>query len=131
MVDYDFTASIDEDLDAIARGERQKDQWLSRFYFGETEDRDVPAITAEAGTADDALLGLKRLVEENLDEIDAAEINTFPLGNDESGELIVVKPGRIRPVREARRRHRRVARQPSTGRTRRRDGDRVAQRTEG
>ena len=97
LVDYDFTASIDEDLDAIARGERQKDQWLSRFYFGETEDRDVPAITAEAGTADDALLGLKRLVEENLDEIDAAEINTFPLGHDDNGELIVVKPGRYGP----------------------------------
>ena len=48
-------------------------------------------------TADDALLGLKRLVEENLDEIDAAEINTFPLGNDDNGELIVVKPGRYGP----------------------------------
>ena len=41
--------------------------------------------------------GLKRLVEENLDEIDAAEINTFPLGLDEAGELIVVKPGKYGP----------------------------------
>jgi DNA topoisomerase-1 len=97
LVDYAFTASIDEDLDAIARGERQKDQWLSRFYFGQTDDRDVPPITAEAGTDDDALLGLKRLVEENLDEIDAAEINTFPLGDDPDGNLIVVKPGRYGP----------------------------------
>ncbi len=66
LVDFDFTASIDEDLDAIARGERQKDQWLTRFYFGETDDHDVPAITAEAGVGDDALLGHKPLVEENL-----------------------------------------------------------------
>ena len=56
LVDYEFTAKIEEDLDAIAAGERQKDQWLHRFYFGD----------------DDRLPGLKRLVEENLDEIDAA-----------------------------------------------------------
>ncbi len=97
LVDYDFTASIDEDLDAIARGDRQKEQWLKRFYFGETDDADVPAITAEAGVGDDALLGLKRLVEENLDEIDAAEINTFPLGDHPEGGEIVVKPGRYGP----------------------------------
>jgi DNA topoisomerase-1 len=97
LVDYDFTASIDADLDAIARGDRQKVQWLHRFYYGESDDADVPPITAEAGVGDDALLGLKRLVEENLDEIDAAEINTFPLGNDDDGELIVVKPGRYGP----------------------------------
>jgi DNA topoisomerase I len=96
LVDYDFTASIDEDLDAIARGDRKKDEWLQRFYFGET-DANVPPITAEAGVGDDALLGLKRLVEENLDHIDAAEINTFQLGHDENGEMIVVKPGRYGP----------------------------------
>ena len=97
LVDYEFTAATESDLDAIAAGERQKAQWLTRFYFGQTDDHDVPAITAEAGSADDALLGLKRLVVENLDEIDAAEINTFPLGNDDNGELVVVKPGRYGP----------------------------------
>ncbi len=96
LVDYDFTASTEQDLDEIARGDRQKDQWLKRFYFGHV-DEETPPITAEAGSADDELLGLKRLVEENLDEIDAAEINTFPLGDDEQGELIVVKPGRYGP----------------------------------
>ncbi len=97
LVDYDFTASIDEDLDAIARGDRAKDQWLTRFYFGDTGDGASQPISAEAGVGDDALLGLKRLVEENLDEIDAAEINTFPLGVDENGEPIVVKPGKYGP----------------------------------
>ena len=97
LVDYDFTASIDEDLDAIARGDRAKDQWLKRFYFGDTGDGDSLPIAAEAGAGDDALRGLKRLVEENLDEIDAAEINTFPLGLDEAGVLIVVKPGKYGP----------------------------------
>jgi DNA topoisomerase-1 len=97
LVDYDFTASIDHDLDEIANGQRAKGKWLKRFYFGDTGDGDTEPISAEAGFGDDALLGLKRLVEENLDEIDAAEINTFPLGPDDDGELIVVKPGKYGP----------------------------------
>ncbi len=80
LVDYAFTARIEDDLDAIARNEVRKEAWLSGFYFG-----------------DDELPGLKRLVEENLDEIDAAEINTFSLGKDAAGEEIVVKPGRYGP----------------------------------
>ena len=97
LVDYDFTASIDADLDEIANGVRAKDKWLKRFYFGDTGDGDTQPISAEAGFGDDALLGLKRLVEENLDEIDAAEINTFPLGVDAEGNVIVVKPGKYGP----------------------------------
>ena len=46
---------------------------------------------------DDTLPGLKRLVEENLDEIDAAAINTFPIGLDADGEEVVVKPGKYGP----------------------------------
>jgi DNA topoisomerase-1 len=97
LVDYDFTASIDADLDEIASGRRAKESWLKRFYFGDTGDGDTEPISAEAGFGDDALLGLKRLVEENLDEIDAAEINTFPLGADADGNVIVVKPGKYGP----------------------------------
>ena len=97
LVDYDFTASIDADLDEIAHGTRAKDKWLKRFYFGDTGDGDTQPISAEAGFGEDALLGLKRLVEENLDEIDAAEINTFPLGVDADGVPIVVKPGKYGP----------------------------------
>ena len=97
LVDYDFTASIDADLDEIANGRRAKDKWLKRFYFGDTGDGDTQPISAEAGFGDNALLGLKRLVEENLDEIDAAEINTFPLGADDDGNVIVVKPGKYGP----------------------------------
>jgi DNA topoisomerase I len=83
LVDYAFTALIEEDLDAIARNEQKKDEWLHRFYFGDDEDAQLP--------------GLKRLVTENLDEIDAAEINTFPIGTDPEGNEIVAKPGRYGP----------------------------------
>jgi DNA topoisomerase I len=82
LVDYAFTARIEEDLDSIARNERQKQDWLQHFYFGDEEDK---------------LPGLKRLVEENLDEIDAAEINTFSIGVDPDGNEIVVKPGKYGP----------------------------------
>ena len=80
LVDYAFTARMEDDLDAIARNEKGKEAWLREFYFG-----------------DDVLPGLKQLVEGNLDEIDAAEINTFPLGADADGQEVVVKPGRYGP----------------------------------
>ncbi len=79
LVDYAFTARMEDDLDAIARNEMPKAEWLGRFYFGN-------------GSA-----GLKRLVEENLGAIDAAEINSIPLGLDADGEPVVVKPGRYGP----------------------------------
>jgi DNA topoisomerase I len=82
LVDYEFTARIEEDLDAIARKERQKHEWLAHFYFGDEGD-DMP--------------GLKRLVAENLDEIDAAQINTFVIGADPDGNQVVVKPGKYGP----------------------------------
>ena len=87
LVDYKFTARIDEDLDAIARNELKKQDWLQHFYFGSGDE----VATSEA------MPGLKRLVAENLDHIDAAEINTFPIGLDPDGNEIVVKPGKYGP----------------------------------
>jgi DNA topoisomerase-1 len=84
LVDYEFTARIEADLDAIASGTGNKDDWLRRFYFGDdADDADLP--------------GLRRLVEENLDSIDAAAINTFEIGHDSQGRLIVAKPGKYGP----------------------------------
>ena len=80
LVDYELTAKIEEDLDEIAGGRREKSDWLTRFYFG-----------------GDTLPGLKHLVEENLDQIDAASINSFPIGNDPDGNEIIAKPGKYGP----------------------------------
>jgi len=82
LVDYAFTARVEEDLDSIARNERGKVDWLQHFYFGDADERSP---------------GLKRLVAENLDHIDAAQINTFPIGLDPDGNEIVVKPGKYGP----------------------------------
>ena len=55
------------------------------------------STSATTRRATTALPGLKRLVEENLDSIDAAAINTFPIGHDADGNVVVVKPGRYGP----------------------------------
>ncbi|MFF3307883.1 type I DNA topoisomerase [Streptomyces sp. NPDC002952] len=91
LVDYDFTAKMEDDLDRIARGEAQSVPWLKRFYFGEGEATGA----AEAGNGDgDHLGGLKELVTD-LGAIDAREVSSFPVGND-----IVLRVGRYGPYVE-------------------------------
>jgi DNA topoisomerase-1 len=93
LVDYDFTAKMEDDLDRIARGEAQSVPWLKRFYFGESTGDIGPA--AEAGNGDgDHLGGLKELVTD-LGAIDAREVSSFPVGND-----IVLRVGRYGPYIE-------------------------------
>lgn len=94
LVDYDFTASMEEDLDRIARGEAQAVPWLRRFYFGEGAEG-VAGGAADAGNGDgDHLGGLKELVTD-LGAIDAREVSSFPVGND-----IVLRVGRYGPYVE-------------------------------
>lgn len=94
LVDYAFTARLDEDLDAIASNTKRKQAWLAEFYFGSTGP---DGLQAPLKAGETAMPGLKRLIEENLGEIDAAEINTFPIGVDPDGTEIVVKPGKYGP----------------------------------
>ncbi len=92
LVDYDFTAKMEDDLDRIARGEAQSVPWLKRFYFGEGT---VSGGAADAGNGDgDHLGGLKELVTD-LGAIDAREVSSFPVAND-----IVLRVGRYGPYIE-------------------------------
>ncbi|MGW1670152.1 type I DNA topoisomerase [Streptomyces sp. NPDC002324] len=94
LVDYDFTAKMEDDLDRIARGEAQAVPWLKRFYFGEGPGSNGTAA-AEAGNGDgDHLGGLKELVTD-LGAIDAREVSSFPVG-----EGIVLRVGRYGPYIE-------------------------------
>ncbi|RZI90621.1 MAG: DNA topoisomerase I, partial [Microbacterium sp.] len=77
LVDYDFTAALEDDLDAIARGEQDRATWLQKFYFG----------------ADDHV-GLRNVVE-NLGDIDAREINSTPIG-----DVATLRFGRYGPYLE-------------------------------
>ncbi|MFF4578251.1 type I DNA topoisomerase [Streptomyces sp. NPDC001389] len=88
LVDYDFTAKMEDDLDRIARGEAQSVPWLKRFYFGSEDASEV--VPADG----DHLGGLKELVTD-LGAIDAREISSFPVGDG-----IVLRVGRYGPYVE-------------------------------
>ncbi len=63
LVDYDFTAALEDDLDAIARGEQRREEWLRDFYFGS-----------------ESHVGLRNIVD-NLGDIDARELNSTRIGD--------------------------------------------------
>ncbi len=98
LVDYDFTASMEDDLDRIASGDEHRVAWLGRFYFG-----DGPAAAegggvfrpGAGGSADGASSpGLHELVSD-LGAIDAREINSLEIGDG-----IVLRVGRYGPYLE-------------------------------
>lgn len=80
LIDYQFTANMETDLDGIATGTRESIPWLNAFYFGAEEEP-----------------GLKEKVSERLGDIDARAINSIPLGVDENGEIIVARVGKFGP----------------------------------
>lgn len=83
LVDYDFTAAMEDQLDQIAAGDATALEFLTSFYFGSPTAAE--GSVAQAG-------GLKKLVTENLGEIDARSINSIPLFDD-----VVVRVGRYGP----------------------------------
>ncbi|HEX3827602.1 MAG TPA: type I DNA topoisomerase [Sporichthyaceae bacterium] len=83
LVDYEFTARMEDVLDEIAGGHAQMVDWLTRFYFGPGEGTNGEAV------------GLKKLVSEHIGEIDAREVNSVDIGGG-----IVVRVGRYGPYVE-------------------------------
>ncbi|QCB94663.1 type I DNA topoisomerase [Cellulomonas shaoxiangyii] len=82
LVDYGFTAGMEEDLDAIAAGQRDRVDWLNEFYFGDRSE------SPETG-------GLRGILD-NLGEIDAREVNSIDIGDG-----ITLRVGRYGPYLEA------------------------------
>jgi DNA topoisomerase I len=64
LVDYEFTASMEEDLDRIANGEEDRITWLTKFFFGTEGNPGLEALAADLGA------------------IDAQQINTMKMGED-------------------------------------------------
>jgi len=91
LVDYGFTAAMEDELDEIAAGHERRTNWLSNFYFG--GDHGVPDSIARSG-------GLKKLVGVNLEGIDAREVNSIRLFDDEEGRPIYVRVGKNGPYLE-------------------------------
>ena len=80
LVDYEFTAEMESDLDRIAGGEEESVPWLASFYFGDD--------------------GLKANIARRLDEIDPKAIGSIAVGNDADGNAVVARIGRYGPYVE-------------------------------
>jgi DNA topoisomerase-1 len=78
LVDYDFTARLEDDLDKIAAGDEERVAWLGRFYFGDGDP------------------GLRALVTDHLEGIDAREVNSIAIPHSD----VVVRVGRYGPYVE-------------------------------
>ena len=98
LVDYDFTASMERDLDRIAAGEEDRVAWLRRFYNGQggavAQAVASGGLNAAAAAAALRAQGLKGLVD-SLGEIDARAVNSI-----EIGEGITLRVGRYGPYLE-------------------------------
>jgi DNA topoisomerase-1 len=77
LVDYDFTARMEDDLDRIADGHEERNRWLGRFYFGEDGEPGLHALVSDLG------------------EIDARAVNSIEIGDG-----IVLRVGRYGPYLE-------------------------------
>jgi len=120
LVDYGFTAAMEDDLDAIAQGDTEVLPWLTRFYFGESasgnggSSANGGSSTSASGSSSNGSstvrsasprfadhgkdrMGLKAEVASHLGEIDAREVNSIPIGADSEGRQIVVRVGRYGP----------------------------------
>ncbi len=83
LVDYEFTAGMEDELDAISRGELGHIEYLHRFYFGNGDT------------------GLKELLESKVDEVDARDVCTIAIGTPEGEkDPVVVRVGRYGPYLE-------------------------------
>lgn len=82
LVDYQFTAEMEDELDAISRGEMSSTDYLTNFYFGNEHP------------------GLKRLLANKIDEIDAREVCRISLGKPERGDEIFIRVGKYGPFLE-------------------------------
>ncbi len=85
LVDYQFTASMEDDLDEIAQGRQDLEPWLQRFYFGD------PTADTELARA-----GLEKMTHEQ-HEFDFAAINSIVLGTAPDGLAVSVRSGRYGP----------------------------------
>lgn len=87
LVDYGFTASMEDALDLIAGGTEEAEPYLRRFYFG----------AGPGGESSNGSVGLRQAVSAHLDDIDAREVNSIRIGTDAEGRDVVVRVGRYGP----------------------------------
>ncbi len=79
LTDYEFTAELEDQLDAIARGELGRLDYLRSFYFG------------------NGFKGLRTLIEDGEADIDPRQVCTLPVGKRDDGTSVEVRIGRYGP----------------------------------
>jgi DNA topoisomerase-1 len=92
LVDYGFTASVENDLDSIAGGATSRVDWLRKFYFGSNPGAELDADNSQRISAQG---GLKKLIAERLEDIDARGVNSIQLFGPDSD--VMVRVGRYGP----------------------------------
>ncbi len=96
LVDYDFTAQMEDYLDQISRNEQGFREYLHEFYFGDDVSRGI-------APSDGKRVGLKPLLDSKVQEIDPRQTSRFSLGAPEEGEQrdeVFVRVGRFGPFIE-------------------------------
>ena len=84
LVDLDFTARMEDDLDRVAEGEIAAVPWLRRFYFGDPD----------SGGSGLAAAGLHERIGTGWEAIDARAVSSIPLGRDAEGREVAARVGR-------------------------------------
>ena len=107
LIDYGFTADMENELDAISRGERERLPYLKAFYFGDpaatTDANGVAQVDASFPFPASFALGLKNLIQSKVDEIDARAVSQFEIGTPEANadgtpaDPVVLRVGRYGP----------------------------------
>jgi DNA topoisomerase-1 len=97
LVDLEFTARMEDDLDAVAEGRLAAGPWLHHLYFGHRDDDGHEPAEGAALAGSLAKIGLKETIGSGWEAIDARAISTIPLGEDEQGRPLVVRVGRYGP----------------------------------
>jgi len=87
LVDYDFTARMEDELDTIASGDREPGPWLHDFYFG--------AGTGDEGGRSIMRMGLHALISEAAESVAPREASRMVLGTTGDGEEVAVRIGRF------------------------------------
>ena len=86
LVDLDFSARMEDDLDSISTGTINRSPWLSQFYFGDSKTSDnLP------------LIGLKQRIENCWDNIDPRAITSMLIGINKTGEEVALRVGQFGP----------------------------------
>jgi DNA topoisomerase-1 len=84
LVDYEFTAQMEDLLDAISRGESESNEYLQKFYFGDNHN----------------LPGLKAQLDSKIQSVDPRDLSRFTLGTPDNGEEVFVRVGKFGPFIE-------------------------------